>query len=105
MFIIKTQYERLIQSQFWQMGKNVNTKWLQRACATGKVTRQCAVPTELTIPFSFCKKALPEWDICTIALTAEQTQTSVNFPSRQFYSPLHKNSQNGQSYAQKYTFQ
>jgi hypothetical protein len=55
---------------FGKIGTNVNTKWLQRACATGEVTRQCAVPTELTIYFSFCKKALPQWDICTITLTA-----------------------------------
>ena len=73
------------------MGNNVNTKWLQRAYATGEVTRQCAVPTELTIPFSFCKKALSQWDTCTIALTAAQRQTWVNYPSRQLYSPLHKN--------------
>lgn len=62
---------------FGKMGTNVNTKWLQRACAAEEVTRQCALPTELTISFSFCKKALPHWVTCTIALTAAQRRTWV----------------------------
>ena len=44
--------------------------------------------------FSFCKKALPQWDTCTVALTAAaaaQRQTWVTILQDSSTSPLHRN--------------